>query len=126
MVAAVLFTWPDRNLGPTITNLFRVNGITEIVVTCHGMEWRYRGTVSATQRRSVNTETAVLLHRHDGEALNLAFVPGAIAVAIDGGGDGRIFWFDEDQGVRVEHGQMMAAARALIEDHCCPSGGYQL
>jgi hypothetical protein len=36
MVAAVLFTWPDRRFGPTATNLFRVKGMTEILVTVEG------------------------------------------------------------------------------------------
>jgi hypothetical protein len=31
MVAAVLFTWPDRRFGPAATNLFRVKGMTEIL-----------------------------------------------------------------------------------------------
>ena len=111
MVAAVLFTWPDPGLGPAITNLFRVKGMTEIVVTCEGMEWRYRGAGSpVTLRAGLNTEAAVLLLRHDFEPLNLASVPGAIAAAVADGIDGRIFWFDEDESVRVQHGQMMAAA----------------
>jgi hypothetical protein len=127
MVAAVLFTQPDRHLGPAITNFFQVKGMTEIVVTCDGMEWRNRDAVSTVMlRRGLNAETAVLLLRDHGAPLNLASVPGAIAVAVDDGVDGRIFWFDKDQGVRVEHGQMMAVARALIEGRCCPSGGYHL
>jgi hypothetical protein len=73
-----------------------------------------------------NAETAVLLVRHDDEPLNLAAVPDAIAVAIADGKDGRIFWFDEDQSVRVEPVQMMAAARASVESICCPADGYQL
>jgi len=73
-----------------------------------------------------NAKTAVLLLRHDDEPLNLASVPDAIAVAIADGKDGRIFWFDEDQSVRVEPVEMMAAARTSIEGICCPLGGYQL
>jgi len=73
-----------------------------------------------------NAKTVVLLLRHDDEPLNLASVPDAIAVAIADGKDGRIFWFDEDQSVRVEPVEMMAAARTSIEGICCPPGGYQL
>lgn len=87
----------------------------EIVVTCDGMEWRYRGPVSsATQRSAPNAGITVLLIRHDSELLNLASVPKAIAVAIDDGVEGRMFWFDEN-GIHVERNQMMAAARASVE-----------
>ena len=126
MIFAVLFTWPNRHLGPAQTNLFRVKGMAEIVVACDGTEWRYRDAVSATRRRMPNAETAVLLLRHDDEPVNLAAVPDAIAVAIVDGKDGRIFWFDEDQSVRVEPVQMMPQPRASIEGICCPPGGYQL
>ena len=126
MVAAHLFTRPDPCLGPKTTNLFRVKGIPKIVVTCDGMEWRYRGPVSSTtQRPAPNAGTTVLLIRHDSDLLNLAFVPEAIAVAIDDGVEDRIFWFDEN-GIHVEHNQMMAAARASVESICGPRDGYPL
>ena len=117
---------PDPCLGPKTTNLFRVKGIPKIVVTCDGMEWRYRGPVSSTtQRPAPNAGTTVLLIRHDSDLLNLAFVPEAIAVAIDDGVEDRIFWFDEN-GIHVEHNQMMAAARASVESICCLRDGYPL
>jgi hypothetical protein len=88
MVAAVLFTWPDRNLGPARTDLFRVKGMTEIVITCEGTEWRYPKAGSATLGQNSKAVTEVLLLDYD-VPLNLASVPGAIAVVIEGGGDGR-------------------------------------
>lgn len=128
MVAAVLFTWPDRRFGPAATNLFKVKGMTEIVITVDGMERRYRGAVSPVivRQKPGNTDAAVLLLYDDDVLVNLGALPEAIAVAVDDGVDGRIFWFDEGGGVRAENGQMMAAARSLVEARCQPPDGYEL
>jgi hypothetical protein len=128
MVAAVLFTWPDRRFGPTATNLFRVKGMTEILVTVDGMEWRYRGPVSpVTLRQKPGNKDGVVLFFYDEDVLiDLAAVPGAIAVAVDDGRDSRILWINEGRGVRAENGWMMTAARTLVEARCCPSDGYEL
>jgi hypothetical protein len=128
MVAAVLFTWPDRHFGPTATNLFRVKGMTEVLVTVDGMEWRYRGPVSpVTLRQKPGNKDGVVLFLYDEDVLiDLTAVPGAIAVAVDDGRDSRILWINEGQGVRAENGWMMTSARALVEARCCPSDGYEL
>jgi hypothetical protein len=92
------------------------------------LEWRYRGPVSpAILRQKPGNKDAVVLFLYEEDVLmDLAALPGAIAVAIEDGRDGRILWINEGRGIRAESGQMMAAARSLIEGRCCPSGGYEL
>jgi hypothetical protein len=62
MVAAILFTWPNRRFGPAATNLFKVKGMTEIVINVDGMERRYRSAVSPAivPQKPSNTNAAML------------------------------------------------------------------
>jgi hypothetical protein len=82
--------------------------------------------MSATMRQKASTETEILLFRHDSAPLNLTAVSQVMAAAVTADGDGWIFWFDKAQCVHHDRCRMMGEARALIECHCVPAGGYEL
>ena len=126
MISAILFTQPDPHMGPAATDLFQVKGMTEIIVTVDGTEWRYQRPMSAAMRQKASTETEILLFRHDSAPLNLTAVSQVMAAAVTADGDGWIFWFDKAQCVHHDRCRMMGEARALIECHCVPAGGYEL
>ena len=123
MVAAVLFTWPDRRIGPAATNLLRVKRMTEIVLTVDGIEWRYP---KGSARRTPSAETEILLLRDGVAPLNLARVPGAVAAAVIVGEDGWLCWFGDGQCLLTEPCRTIALARSEVENHCCPESGYEL
>jgi hypothetical protein len=123
MVAAILFTQSDPYLGLAATDLFRVKGMTGLVIAVDGTEWRYpAGTMS--QKRGGETE--VLLLRRDDAPLNLATVPQGVAAAVVDSGHGWIFWFDKGRCVQHDGCRSMAEARSQIESRCCAPNGYEL
>jgi len=127
MAAAMLFTQSDPYLGPAVTNLFRVKGMTCLVITVDGTEWRYPAeTAAGTMCQKPGGATKVLLLRRDDTPLNLATVPQGIAVAVIDNGAGWIFWLDAGQCVLHDGCRSMADARSLIENQCCPPNGYEL
>jgi hypothetical protein len=123
MAEAVLFTQLDPQMGPAATNLFRVKGMTEVVLKASSTEWRYpRGTV----RPVSGADTEMLLYRVGRVPLNLAAVPGAVAAVVIDGEDGWLCWFDDDECLLAEPCRTMALAWSEVEAHCCPTNGYEL
>jgi hypothetical protein len=128
MAHACIFTLPNPRIGPTATDLFRVKGMTDVVITVGGMEWRYpKGRAcTTTQTKSGGELLGARLLRGDDAPVNLAAVPEAVAVAVDDGSECRIVWLGDGRCVETGRCPNMASARAQIEDKHYPADGYEL